>query len=113
MSFNSGSGYENCIDQSEASANLEVLIASFAGAGEGADVVGAGRVGAAVGQGVQRESEAILVYGLIYIQKCLHYNGCYLGSEHSLMSTHFLAVPWPTHSWPSLQSWSASHPRVS
>ncbi len=32
---------------------------------------------------------------------------CHLGSEHSLMSRHFLAVPWPTHSSPSLQSWSA------
>ena len=50
-------------------------------------------------------------YRDLFCQNAL-YILCHLGSEHSLMSTHFLAVPWPTHSRPSLQSWSANQRSV-
>ena len=45
------------IDVAAANIGLEVLIAGVAGAAERPDRVGAGRVSAAEGQGVQRESK--------------------------------------------------------
>ena len=55
------------IDVAAANIGLEVLIARVAGAAERPDRVGAGRVSAAEGQGVQRESKQHkYVQGVLY-----------------------------------------------